>query len=69
LRQRHIEGSGYSDSDRKSGVRLFGEAVHRLSHAFEEECLGTCFAIVAVRKRDGFLSLGRGESGKEIGKG
>jgi hypothetical protein len=59
---------GVVDRDRKGRVRLFGEAVHRLRHAVQEELLGLFLAAVAVGRGDQFLGLGHGQRGEEVGK-
>ena len=59
---------GVVDGDREGWVRLLGEAVHRLRHAVEEECLGLLLAAVAIGRGDQFLGLRHGERGEEVGE-
>ena len=49
------------DGDRKSGVRLLGEAVHRLGHAVEEKRLGFPCRRGDTANGDQFFSLWYGE--------
>ena len=56
------------DGDWESGMRLFGQAVHGLRHAVQEECLCVLLAAMAVRGRDQLLGFGHGERCEEIGK-
>ena len=59
---------GVVDGDREGRVRLLGEAVHRLRHAVEEECLRLLLAAVTVGRSDQLLGLGYGERGEEVGE-
>ncbi len=59
---------GVIDGDRKGGVNLLGEAVHRLSHTAQEECLCPLLAAMAVRASDQLLGLRHSKRGKEIGE-
>jgi len=49
-------------------MRFVGEAVHRLCHAIEKECLCLFLAAVAIGRGYQFLSFGYGKRGEEIGE-
>ena len=49
-------------------MRLLGEAVHRLRHAVEEECLRLLLAAVAVGRGHQLLGLGHSQRGEEVGE-
>src|ERR1700730_10670159 len=49
-------------------MRLFGEALHGLRHAAEEEGLGLLLAAVTIRVSNQFLGLWDGDRSKEIWK-
>ena len=56
------------NGDREGWVRLLCEAVHRLRHSVQEECLRLLLAAVAVGSGDQLLRLGHGKRGEEVGE-
>ena len=58
---------GVVDGDRETGMRLFGEAAHRLCHSSEKKCF--CFILVPmpVRGGDQFFGFRDGQRRKQVG--